>query len=405
MASIMRLPVEILSEIFLHCGKKQDGCRPRLVATVCRKWRNIALATPNLWSDVRLAQEEIKVEALHSLLDLQLQRSGQVPLSIVFCEPRDTTSTLRLLLAVSHRWQSLDLSIFTDSQQELIQTSTNHFPVLEKLTIRIVPSLELGNLFRPLPLLRELELSWLNCPIPSTLPWSRLTKVTLRDASVVVALDVLHSAPNITELWLHYCYSDDGDCRTITSAIRSLKISHCRTGFCRDFLGHLTLPHLQELVLDCPDSGAVTSLFTGASFSITYLNLTGVELSERELIGILRLTDTVDHLDINWPSDVHSDTLMEALTIVPGTRRPRLLPKLRVLRITGGLSCHTDVLVAMLESRRPGLQLVELYYAGRTFFFDRAFDGLRKAGMEITVLLDGPVDLFAGYSREDESPN
>ncbi|KAJ6512755.1 hypothetical protein C8R45DRAFT_326702 [Mycena sanguinolenta] len=404
MASILRLPVEILSEIFFRCGKKQDGCRPRLVATVCKRWRNIALSTSTLWSDIHLDQEEINAESLHSLLELQLQRSGQVPLSIVFCEPRDITSTLKLLLTVSHRWQSLDLSISTDGQQDLIRNSTNQFPILEKLIIRSLLVFELGNLFRPIPLLRELTLGWLDCPIPSTLPWAQLTKFTLCGSSAVVALDVLHSAPNIAELWLYDCYSRDGDCRTLTSAVRSLKISHCRTGFARTLLGHLMLPQLQELILDdFPDSSTIISLFTRSVSPITHLSLTGVGVSERELIAILRLTDTVDHLDISWPSDVHSDALMEALTIHTSNRRPRLLPNLRELSITGGLSCHNDVLLTMLESRSD-LQRVELYYAGRTFFFDRAFDGLRKAGMKVTVLLDGPVDPFAAHDGEDEIP-
>ncbi|KAF7374413.1 F-box domain-containing protein [Mycena sanguinolenta] len=405
MASILRLPVEILSEIFFLCSKTQDGCRPRLVATVCKRWRNVALSTSNLWSHIHLDQEEINAESLHSLLELQLQRSGQAPLSIVFCEPRDITSTLKLLLAVSHRWQSLDLSIFTDGQQELIQNSTSHFPILKKLRIRSLPVFELGNIFRPLPLLRELTLSWLSCPIPSTLPWAQLTKFTLCGSSAVVALDVLHSAPNITEIWLYDCHSHDGDYRTITSPIRSLKISHCRTGFARDLLGHLTLPELQELILDdFPDSSIILSFFTGSVPPLTHLSLTGVGVSEGELIALLRLTDTVDHLDISWPSDVHTDTLMEALTIHSGNRRPRLLPNLRELSITGGLSCHNDVLLTMLESR-PDLRLVELYYAGRTFFFDRAFDGLRKAGMKMTVLLDGPVDPFAEHRGEREIPS
>ncbi|KAJ7822100.1 hypothetical protein B0H14DRAFT_1325940 [Mycena olivaceomarginata] len=398
-AAIRRLPVEILSEIFFQCGKKQDGCRPRLVATVCRRWRDVALSTAKLWCNIHLDGEQINVESLDSLLTLQLQRSGEAPLSIVFYEPRDTTSSLRLLLAVSHRWQSLDLWVLTDGQSELFQTSGSRFPMLRKLEMHGISSLELGNLYRPLPLLRELTLD-LSIAIPHPLPWTRLAKCTIRSSSAADVLKVLRSAPEIVELSLFNCHSYIGECRAITSPIRSLRISSCSRGFSRDFLGHLTIPELQELILDdFPDSTPILSFLSGSAAQITHLDLTGFAVSERDLIALLRLTDAVDHLKINWPPDVHSDTFMEALTILPANRRrPQLplLPKLRVLSITGGLSCHDGVLLAMLQSRCPGLKVVELYYAGRTFFFDRAFDGLRKEGMKFTVLLDGPVDPFVG---------
>ncbi|KAF8176627.1 hypothetical protein K438DRAFT_70672 [Mycena galopus ATCC 62051] len=405
MPSILRLPVEILSEIFLLCGRKRDGCRPRLVATVCRRWRNVALSTSNLWSEIRLIEEETKVESLDSLLALQLQRSGQVPLSIVFCEPRDTSSALQLLLTVSHRWQSLDLVILSPNQARLIRDSTSLFPALKELTLRNLPAFELGSLFRPLPLLGELTLIWLRCPIPSTLPWTRLKKCTIIGSPAEEVLDVLHSAPDLTELSLRYCHSGEGKGRTLTSGIRSLTISHCNLRFTRYFLGHLTLPKLQELILDdFLDNSLLISLLTRSGSLVTHLSLTGVAISERELIAILRLTDALDHLEISWPSDIHSNTLMEALTVLPNNKRQaRLLPRLRVLSITGGLSCRNDVLLTMLESRCPGLERVELYYAGRTFFFDRAFDGLRKAGTKMTVLLNGPVDPFAEHGGEDST--
>ncbi|KAJ7909159.1 hypothetical protein B0H13DRAFT_2661570 [Mycena leptocephala] len=408
-SGIQRLPTEILSEIFFRCGAKQDGCRPRLVATVCSRWRAVALSTSGLWCNIHLYREEMELESLHSLLKLQLERSGQIPLSVVFCEPRDDSSILELLLSVSHRLQSLDLVVLTSNQHNQLRGSTGHFPILKKLTIRDTPSFELGNLTRPHPLLEELTLSWLRCPVPSQFPWTQLTKCTIFRGSNEDVLNVLRSAPCIAELSLYDCYylnHRDPDRKTITTpAIRSLKISGCGRTFNQDFLGHLMAPKLQELILENLHDNSVathiTSLLTGSSGHINHLSLCSVRVSERELIAILHLTDTLDHLEISWPWDVHSNTLMEALTIVPGNRT-RLLPRLRVLSLTGGLSCHNDVLLTMLQSRYPGLDHIKLYYAGRTFFFDRAFDGLRKAGMKIMVLFDGPVDPFAGDSDTEE---
>ncbi|KAJ6545047.1 hypothetical protein DFH09DRAFT_659085 [Mycena vulgaris] len=397
-SSLRRLPSEILSEIFLHCSRSQDGCTPRPFAAVCSRWRDVALLTPRLWCNVYLYETEIATPSLHSLLSLQLERSGQVPLDVVFSDPYDKTSIFELVLTASHRWQSLDLDL-TFSQHEHLCSSASHFPILKRLTIRIVPSLELGNLSKPLPLLEELTLKWPPYLVPPELPWTRLTKCTLIHCSSFEVLNILRSSSAMEELSLYQCYGpDQRDPKPIptTSKIRYLKMSRCDRAFNKDFLAYLTAPVLQELLIEHPDeSGTTTQITSLLAAPITRLTLCGVRVLERDLIALLKLADAVDHLEISWPGDVHSNDLMEALTIGRGKHRPRLLPGLRVLNITGGLSCGDHQLLMMLQSRCPGLERVELFYAGRTFFFDRSFDGLRQAGMEISVRLDGPLDPFS----------
>ncbi|KAJ7757768.1 hypothetical protein DFH07DRAFT_819276 [Mycena maculata] len=406
--AMRRLPSEIFSEIFIHCLGEEDGCKPRVVAGVCKRWRGVALSTPRLWCRIYLHEEEIRAQSLYSLVSLQLERSGQVPLSVVFSDPSDDTSILRLLLTSSHRWQSLDLDL-AFRQHEVIRASPNSFPMLKHLIICITPSLDLGNLSRSLPVLEELTLSWPPSPIPPKFPWAGLTKCTLFHCSSSVVLNVLRSSSAMTELLLYRCYcltQVDPHLTTITSNIRSLKISRCTGTFTHDLVGHLAAPNLRELVIDDFRDDSVitqlTSLLAGSSGSITHLTLCGVKLSEPELIPVLQLADTLEHFEISWPWDVHSNTLMEALTILPGKRLHPLLPSLRALCITGGLSCSDDSLLTMLQSRVPGLRQVELYYAGRTFFFDRHLDGLRRAGMEITVHLEGPHGPYVDQSIEQE---
>ncbi|KAJ7607026.1 hypothetical protein DFH06DRAFT_1380368 [Mycena polygramma] len=344
--AIQRLPTEILSEIFLYCSTKQDGCRPRLVATVCSWWRQVALSTSKLWCNIHLCQEEIEEESLNSLLKLQLERSGQGSLSVLFWEDRDAPSILALLLSVSHRWESLDLDILNPSQHaQLRAASSSHFPILKRLTIRVVPSFDLGHLSRPLPMLEELTLSWLQCAVLRALPWTRLTKCTIFHCSSAEVSHVLRSAPAIADLALHNCYfrTSDSDApdpepdKRTTSAIRSLKIARCSWTFNQDFLGRLALPQLHTLALaDFHDSAALSALLSGSAAPITRLSLSSVCLSDRELIAVLHLADAITHLDISWPWDVHSNAVMEALTLVPPTRtrpRLRLLPHLRVLSI------------------------------------------------------------------------
>ncbi|KAJ7112007.1 hypothetical protein C8R44DRAFT_632848, partial [Mycena epipterygia] len=53
-SAMRRLPSEILSEIFVHCSTKQDGCKPRLFATVCSRWREVGLSNPRFWCNIYL---------------------------------------------------------------------------------------------------------------------------------------------------------------------------------------------------------------------------------------------------------------------------------------------------------------------------------------------------------------
>ncbi|KAJ7081815.1 hypothetical protein B0H15DRAFT_446523 [Mycena belliarum] len=397
LSSLRRLPTEILSEIFMHCSDEEDGFKPRKYAAVCSRWRDVALSTPRLWCNVCLQDEKTAPRSLFSLLSLQLQRSGQGPLSVTFSDRHSNNNMiLELLLAVSHRWRSLDLTI-TSSQQRCICRSPSHFPILKRLSIRVMSSFNLGNLSRPLPLLEELTLE-ARYDIRFKLPWTNFTKCTLVQCVPSQVLEVIRASSAIAELSLFECWTPAEPEATETprtTNIRYLNISRCTAAFTRDFLGCAAFPNLQRLLLDdFVDTGhsvQLTSLLTGSSGTLTHLSLCNVGVPEHTLIALLRFTDAVDHVEISWPWDVHTYALIEALTVLPG-KRPVLLPRLRILSVTGGLSCRDDDLLEMLQSRRPVLERVELFYAGRTFFFDRSLDGLREAGLEITVLLDGPVD-------------
>ncbi|KAJ7181387.1 hypothetical protein C8R43DRAFT_870144, partial [Mycena crocata] len=55
---VTRLPLEISSEIFMHglphesIPHARQNYAPMIYLTVCRSWRDIALATPSLWSAI-----------------------------------------------------------------------------------------------------------------------------------------------------------------------------------------------------------------------------------------------------------------------------------------------------------------------------------------------------------------
>ncbi|KAK7028368.1 F-box domain-containing protein [Favolaschia claudopus] len=82
---ISRLPLELSSQIFLHAvgGFAKPGPlhAPVLILRVCNSWRDIALATPELWSAVHIAFPcaEGKKKAVKTWLD----RARPRPLSVI----------------------------------------------------------------------------------------------------------------------------------------------------------------------------------------------------------------------------------------------------------------------------------------------------------------------------------
>ncbi|KAL0571123.1 hypothetical protein V5O48_010831 [Marasmius crinis-equi] len=135
---VRTLPSEILAEIFRACvqlrisdrrhmdmtrdnayNSLDPGYPPWTLGQVCRRWREIALSHPSLWSHIGLffPRPDITTEhsyAILSRLMLQIQRSGDQPLTVsLFSSPYLALNPLHPLLipvcGCSYRWQYLSV--------------------------------------------------------------------------------------------------------------------------------------------------------------------------------------------------------------------------------------------------------------------------------------------------------
>ncbi|KAI3602176.1 hypothetical protein WG66_002440 [Moniliophthora roreri] len=118
---IRRLPSEILRSIFFFTSKYKPNCfgvnsvwrLPALdMSAVCRRWRDIAIAYPSLWTNMLLDLDH-SARAVASV-QLYLIHSQQQPLSFRVVGPFDgddnaAREILISLLDQSHRWLSVDL--------------------------------------------------------------------------------------------------------------------------------------------------------------------------------------------------------------------------------------------------------------------------------------------------------
>ncbi|KAF7372159.1 hypothetical protein MVEN_00075000 [Mycena venus] len=88
---ILRIPVEITSEIFLHClpvdgGRPDATSAPMLLCRICRVWRNIAFANPRLWASLQISCSDWNLTNPILLRDW-LRRAGGLPLSLSLALP------------------------------------------------------------------------------------------------------------------------------------------------------------------------------------------------------------------------------------------------------------------------------------------------------------------------------
>ncbi|KAJ7646493.1 hypothetical protein FB45DRAFT_732704 [Roridomyces roridus] len=127
LAPIRRLPTELLAEIFKVAAREASawGCLPgrlppRTLIRVCRRWADVALGTPSLWSRAYLNLDDMGVrEEAVTMTQLLHQRSGNTPLTIriyQFKAPRQSLpivpnvalAVLNVALAHCDRWQHVE---------------------------------------------------------------------------------------------------------------------------------------------------------------------------------------------------------------------------------------------------------------------------------------------------------
>ncbi|KAF7335598.1 F-box domain-containing protein [Mycena venus] len=195
---VLTLPNEITSEIFIHFlptyplyPPLTGLLSPNLLAQICRTWREIALATPALWSAISLSFYSRHYKQESHISQMWLDRSGCRPLSIkIFTDGIYTPSRpLEVIGPVNSqraRWEYLKLVL-----------SQSFTFILEG----------------PMPTLRQLdfELEYSDPPVDFIacaasrvmLPWSQLTALTLQMVYLRECVPILQQTPN-----LMYCKLD-----------------------------------------------------------------------------------------------------------------------------------------------------------------------------------------------------
>ncbi|KAJ6455371.1 hypothetical protein C8R45DRAFT_1036137, partial [Mycena sanguinolenta] len=268
---ILKLPFEITSQIFVNCVPDLQGAHPIfdfspvrlpipvLLTQICRAWREIASKTPRIWATFSLHVDEIRRKnyALHPRrLAEWLEKVGSSPLSFIlerrnnYNIPAALTTSLGPILALSNRWQTVDLRLpHEDFVKEPLQSNLRErLHSLENLRIDAKRSrrTDIVAAFELAPRLRSVSVEHLSTT-RILLPWRQLTHFTGTWMTGADCLHVLRSADSLVE-----CKFDgiDGDLDETALLPKNftLKVLYLHgEAVCCDLLSLLTLPSLVEL--------------------------------------------------------------------------------------------------------------------------------------------------------------
>jgi len=277
------LPVEILQHIFRLCLKAYPTIysseAPILLTHICRKWRSIALDTPDLWSTLHIVIPEAgysfdqlpsRCDRIQQGMQVFLDRSRSMPLTLsMFSQNIDRSQddaveisrAFELLVSHCTRWKSLVLRVPSQSQLAVFQMlNEKDLQLLESLLLWSPPDSdsEMPETFvecvAKAPRLHQLALS--DTPIvhsfarmEANFRWSQLTYLEVRWGDTIPS--VLRDCRNLKILRLtfpdgHYPIDNDIGSITLTQLERLVlhPIVPLHAFWCLDAL---CLPNLRDL--------------------------------------------------------------------------------------------------------------------------------------------------------------
>jgi hypothetical protein len=251
-------PPEIWSGIFRQLP---NYALPQLLR-VCRAWREIANATPQLWTHVRITKPYQFAEPAG--LSQWLKRSGECALDVAIMVPAEVTDlhpTLALLRGSVSRFRHLSIRVPNPDIIETVVTSIalseptsgNPAPILEELHFAVeevpvpglhtrVPYFEYA--FNPAPRLRRLTLPAERLPAPSSRLLSTISYLGIVGApecqppDVETMLDIITAVPRLRSF--RYAGVD---------------VLSFQPTFSLDYPRIVEVPYLQEIDVTVPGCG------------------------------------------------------------------------------------------------------------------------------------------------------
>ncbi|KAK7000393.1 hypothetical protein R3P38DRAFT_1846350 [Favolaschia claudopus] len=369
---IARLPLELQSEIFMHCASSESAPHPSKpplsLLSISRHWRAIALATPRLWANLRLESSRTRKSSSYlEYCHAWIQRAHDAPLSLALYGDLIVNHAIRDFMH-SYKLSHLSLemgSIITrghDCRQ--IQIHDPYLPHLKTLSITVYRGMTLGHVSDWMALL-EAAPALVECTMEN------IVYVESRYA-YISPQPLVHTS--LRKLWLG---------RPWDGHHRSYRMPTTNSAVVLDLT---TLPALRDLHISHFDISmkAFTSFLLESAPPLESFGMCAPVCAESELAECLRLMPTLTSLTLDRGCCLDVLKMLAAM--------PELLPNLR--RLTVMLSCPhpevCDVVIGLAGGR--ALEALSVVYCDVEYVVDEdlvcALRRFAEGGMDIHF---GPV--------------
>ncbi|KAK7058423.1 hypothetical protein VNI00_002057 [Paramarasmius palmivorus] len=298
-SKLVNLSPELLEIIFLECFRADThghafskNAAPWIVTQVCRRWRQVALATPCLWSIIRIDTRHLLApkEPL-KMLQAYLDRSQPMHISCLLDLGWDkakegkghgrklNNQIVKLLIAHSKRWYDMEITMMLSGSRLWAEfQALQSMPELRLLSLRgdmievyckTEKRKDIAGMFSRAPQLKEARI---NTDIPLfhrnrfggsveagtpllVLPWAQLRELTLPGCAPQDLLRLLPSLINLEFLDANLNFNEDkiGHAKTVTHPkLRCLSITASSNSYTRTFMSRFAAPALVDLRLCRP---------------------------------------------------------------------------------------------------------------------------------------------------------
>ena len=407
-APIRRIPLDVLSEIFIFCVDSSgptDNSKcfdvtqaPIQLSFVCNKWRRLVISMSQLWTSILLnggrtyvsssgkRLNEFFMRSIETdMLNTWLSRSGSSPLTLgidgQWLKHDALTSCIDILIAHSHRWRDVTFKLDEDHWEMLLAVK-GQLPQLERFDVGVLEDVDVSvdssddspyvydiplEIFQVAPKLHtvtmqdQIEASeWL-------VPWEQLRCLQFHLHLPAILPLLLPTCPNLARCTIHVYLMYDALDSLDHSSLASLHLLLHGGPNLHALFNSLTLRSLQDLdialalgeyTLTLPQT-AVASMLDRSSCNLQRLRLFRVGFTSRELIAILQAQPSLVELVIHEPSEISSPIVtkqvLKRMTLKisqsTSTESSLLIPSLKRLELFVAFAFGDQVVLDLIQSR------------------------------------------------------
>jgi hypothetical protein len=419
---IHKFPSEIASHIFIQYAPpnvsryKEDRSTPLRLGAVCRKWRQLAWATPQLWSSLVV---EVTGRGEHPLqfIDEWLERSASLPLIIKFYDYSGqvhevSSKAIKILNKHSARWYDMHFDIPAYCLHHLCGSSQGN--ILCRLVLRhsLVPVMSSKfSIFSMMskPRLTHLKLLTVGLSCVDII-WNNLTVASIYYIGVDECVELIRRAPLLQTLRLRAINSPSGifplpNTRIVHPHLHSLELSHIKaTSVFAGIFDSVCFPSLEQWIQgDCDLLLENMISFIGGSSRLKIFKINMGDIPCHRVAEFLRHLYTLELLELRSVLHFTHSLIIELLDMLCTSAQFQsllFLPRLKSLEFVCEGSFPWESLPQIFASSRwRSLKVKVNTHSGGHDIVDKTAKLLRDLVDEGFDLSIGEIDAFQEYEE------